>query len=331
MPPKAPAIDNETYLSSSQDWQGWFNRLERTARRKDVWEYFDPDQLDGPTLTKPILPTVDEYLRELNDIAKRDFDEQHNSWEERGRQGREPAQPAEIHVLSTSHIKTLEQRREEHKFRLADYKLNHDVVMGICEGFDRTVDASWMDLTKEAQTPREVVQALRRNVSQTEQETADQASVTYNKVMTAVSRTVDPQEWYKRWEKARMDGERYKIPEVQGRNAISSFLQVSEKMYPTLATTHRVNFQASSNYRIDDQLVTLKVIGDLFIKFAQSESTRDRKRKAAVFGLQQNPDARNGPSSSTQPPTHTSSMTKASSTRGCRRTPTITSLREPRS
>ena len=102
MPPKAPAIDNETYLSSSQDWQGWFNRLERTARRKDVWEYFDPDQLDGPTLTKPVLPTIDTHLKKLNDIARNDYDERYALWEEAGRQGREPVQPAPIQSLNVS-------------------------------------------------------------------------------------------------------------------------------------------------------------------------------------------------------------------------------------
>ena len=83
MPPKAPAIDNETYLTGTQDWQEWFTHLEILARRKEVWDYFDPDQLDGPTLTKPILPTIDAYLRELNDIARRDYDERYvdrRSW-----------------------------------------------------------------------------------------------------------------------------------------------------------------------------------------------------------------------------------------------------------
>ena len=62
----------------------------------------------------------------------------------------------------------------------------------------KTVDASWRSLTREAQTPREVVQALRRNVSQTEQEIIEQACNAYSSAMSTVSWTVDPQKWYKK-------------------------------------------------------------------------------------------------------------------------------------
>src|SRR5947208_3595877 len=48
---------------------------------------------------------------------------------------------------------------------------------------------------------------------------------------------MDPLKWYKNWEHAQIDGEKYGIPEVQGRLAIRQFLDTVQKILPASQIT----------------------------------------------------------------------------------------------
>jgi hypothetical protein len=54
------------FLQTSNDWEKWFTRLKDLSERKRVWNYFDPDLVDGPTLEQPTPLMVDLTLATIN-------------------------------------------------------------------------------------------------------------------------------------------------------------------------------------------------------------------------------------------------------------------------
>src|SRR5271155_1126857 len=65
--------ETTVFLNTPQDWHVWYEYLQRTATSLDVWQLVDPEK--GSDLAKPKLPTVDDYLDELQTEANKDRDQ----------------------------------------------------------------------------------------------------------------------------------------------------------------------------------------------------------------------------------------------------------------
>ena len=70
------------YLQTSNDWEKWFTRLRELAKRKDVWEYFDPDSPDSPTLKRPTPLTVDSTFAAINEARHAEYQNLYTVWED---------------------------------------------------------------------------------------------------------------------------------------------------------------------------------------------------------------------------------------------------------
>jgi len=74
MPPKpTQTIETEVYLRTSDDWEKWFARLRDLAKRKRVWQYYDPNATDGLTFNIPTPLTVDLTLAAINDEREEEY------------------------------------------------------------------------------------------------------------------------------------------------------------------------------------------------------------------------------------------------------------------
>ena len=161
--------------------------------------------------------------------------------------------------------------------------MNYERIESVNTWIDKTVDASWRELAREATNPREVVQALRRNVAQSEGEIVQRISNNYISTLNSLNKSVDSLEWYKKWDNARIDGEKHSIPEVQGQLAISRFLQVIRKVSPSFASTHEINLASDPEYMINKKPVSLKLIGEAFQKYTQIQRSSGTRRGTGVF------------------------------------------------
>jgi hypothetical protein len=275
MPPKqTPTIETEVFLRTFNDWEKWFTRLRELAKRKGVWEYYDPDLANGPTIRRPIPPTVETTLAAINEVRHAEYQAQHDAWEVEGNEQRpEPQPPALVTDLNAQQTKTLEQRRADYKTELEEYKIVNTAYEYVHDWIDQTVDSSWRALASEGSTARELIQAFRRNVSQTDDEIIEKASQAYTTALSAAGKSMDPLEWYKTWEYARMDGEKYRIPEIQGRLAIRRFLDAVRKMSPAFSDLHLLQMQANPDYHIAGKPISLKSIGEAFVRTAQANKT----------------------------------------------------------
>ena len=72
------------------------------------------------------------------------------------------------------------------------YKITNTAHEAIHDWIDKTVDASWKALATEGSTGREIIQALRRNVSQSDVEIIARASRAYLDALKAAYRSIDP-------------------------------------------------------------------------------------------------------------------------------------------
>src|SRR6266480_3277968 len=179
MPPKQTTIETEIYLQTFKDWEKWFTHLRELAKQKDVWEYFNPDHVNGPTLKRPTPPTVDSTLAMINQTQHNEYQAQHDIWEESDEQGPEPQSPALVTDLTVQQTRTLDQRRADYKTQLEEYKIVLNAHKHVCDWINKTVDTSWRTLASEESTAREVIQAFHYNVSQTDDEIIETVSQNY--------------------------------------------------------------------------------------------------------------------------------------------------------
>ena len=197
MPPKSTptTIETETYLQTANDWEKWFMRLQELAIRKDVWEYFNPDA-EGPALKRPTPPTVDRMVEKINKTRMDEYQTQLQIWEEAesDEEGLEPQRPQPITDLTSQQLKNLDQQRNDYKILLEEYKIINTAHEYVRDWIDKTVDASWRRLATRGSTAREVVQALRRNVSQTNNQVIASVSQTYIRTLKTAEKLMDPVE-----------------------------------------------------------------------------------------------------------------------------------------
>ena len=80
-----------------------------------------------------------------------------------------------------------------------------------------------------------------------------------------------------------MNGENYGIPEVQGELAITRFLEATRKMLPAFADLHLLQIHSNPDYQLAGQPISLKNIGDAFMRTAQASRTTGKRGGHGIF------------------------------------------------
>ena len=68
--------EKEVRLDKSEDWEVWYNQLERFTRGKKVWIYLDPDEKEPPALVKlkPLKKDVTAAEVDNQRVANKEYD-----------------------------------------------------------------------------------------------------------------------------------------------------------------------------------------------------------------------------------------------------------------
>lgn len=139
------------------------------------------------------------------------------------------------------------------------------------------VDPKWMRLTGTKKTLKKRVQELRERIGQTDIQQKHQAKLNYNAAIAKAKSKLNPMDWYKTWELARIDAELHKIPDIEGTLAITSFLNAIEAWLPTWADDYHKQLNEAA-FDGKQFTRTLESIGKLFLQEVQRKFSGSRYR-----------------------------------------------------
>jgi hypothetical protein len=263
-------------LTSPQDWHVWFEHLQRTAIGLGVWQFVDPDGNETNDLVEPKIPTVDDYLDEIHTSLIRAHRE--------ANQDRDPMPPAPSRPeqLTDGQRQILAERREDWKLRDRVYSRQLASYNQLFSWVNESVSSSWMGLTPAKGTLRAIVRELKRQASPTI--TLERVTVqTEYREALKTNKSMNVNNWYQRWEKARKQAVRCKFSELDDPTAVKDFLDAVSIFLPSFAEyqKNRLNdlFLANS-----PDLPKLDAIGLLFHNaWRDHEATKSSKRAGGIF------------------------------------------------
>lgn len=263
-------------LTSPQDWHVWFEHLQRTATGLNVWSFVDPDGDATNDLIEPKIPTVDDYLDEIHASLIRAHIEANRD--------RDPIPPAppRPQELADGQRKILAERREDWKLKDRVYSRQLSSYNQLFSWVNESVSSSWMGLTPPNGTLRAIVKELKRQASPTT--TLERVAVqTEYREALKTTKSVNVDNWYQRWEKARKQAVRCKFSELDDPTAVKDFLDAVSVFLPTFAEyqKNRLNDLFLTN---SSDIPKLDAIGLLFHNaWRDHEATKSSKRAGGIF------------------------------------------------
>ena len=243
---------SEVLLSRSSEWSSWYEKFVSRAQTAKIFKYVDIDE-DGPTLVEPQEPiTADARLEQLNATA-------HSAWESTGRVDAAPEPATDL----TEQEWTKHGRQwNEFKARMAAFATYQRAYADLAVWIQSTVDEHYYANASSKSDIRTIVRDLKSSLAPTSAEEKELARLKYRHVLTQTKR-VKPEDWLVAWNKAKLDGEKHKIPEIDGESGINDFLTAVSAFDATWATQQRT--QIMNRRKLDGKTdVTLRLLSELF-------------------------------------------------------------------
>ena len=280
-------------LREPAQWSQWFRKFNRQARALDIFKYVDIET-DGPELTKPTMPTEASVLDDFHDQAMKIHERTLQAWEQLPDDQRQvqlrPTTPTRQATLDDIGFKTLAARQNQHRIELSVYNTERDAYSKLNVWITNNVDHAWLQLTPETGVIRDIVRSLRDKLSLTDEREKERVRQVYKQALKGARRSVNPEEWFKRWDLARLDGEKQEISEVEGQLAITDFLDATANIFPGWSERQKTFFNNNQVYGLGST-VTLQQVGQAFI--TEYRTLAIKKASGSAFPAVESPSNSN--------------------------------------
>ncbi|KJZ68175.1 hypothetical protein HIM_11928 [Hirsutella minnesotensis 3608] len=268
---------SEVTLSKPSEWASWYDDFVSRAETSKVFDFVNIEK-DAPILEEPKEPMTSEEMLEL--LNKSAF----NAWARAYQQNAASAgpRPDPATDLTDGQWTRLTRLQSEYKVKLATFANRQRAYAELAVWVRSTVDKTYLGNTTSKSDLRTIVRDLKSSLAPSEDEQKEEARLRYRQVLTQTKR-VKPEDWLVAWNKAKLDGERHKIAELEGQSALNDFLTATSAFDATWASQQKVQIMNSKKFglKID---VTLRALGELFQE--QVRSTRmSSKLSDSVFAV----------------------------------------------
>ncbi|OAQ57833.1 integrase core domain-containing protein [Purpureocillium lilacinum] len=263
------AAKSEVMLSRPSEWTAWYEDFVSRAETSKIFDFVNIDK-DYPTLEEPMEPlTSDEMLERLNKTA-------HDLWavamhSDAATAGPRPEPAAD---LTDAQWVRLGRLQAEYKVKLAAFANRQRAYAELAIWVRSTVDKAYLGNTTSKSDLRTIVRDLKSSLAPSEDEQKEEARLRYRQVLVQTKR-IKPEDWLVVWNKAKLEGEKHKIAELDGQSAVNDFLAAVSAFDATWASQQKVQIMNSRKFGLNMD-VTLRALGELFHEHVRSSRVSSR-------------------------------------------------------
>ncbi|PHH92205.1 hypothetical protein CDD83_8405 [Cordyceps sp. RAO-2017] len=236
---------SEVILSKPSDWADWYEDFVARAETSRIIKYVDIDQ-EGPELVEPQEPmTSEELLAKLNRDASA-------AWMQASQANPDAAgpRPEPAEDLTNAQWNRIARLQAEYKVKIVTYSNYQRAYADLAAWVRSTVDKTYLGNTSSKSNLRTIIRELKSSLAPTDTEQFDEARLRYRQVLSQTKR-VKPEDWIVAWNKARLEGEKHKIPELQGYAGTSDFLTAVTTFDPAWAKNQIGQVAANRKRNLD--------------------------------------------------------------------------------
>ncbi|XP_044715983.1 uncharacterized protein HRG_10157 [Hirsutella rhossiliensis] len=241
--PNRVAAKSEVILCKPSDWADWYEDFVARAETSKILKHVDIDQ-EGPGLVELQEPMTSEQLlaKHLRDATA--------TWTQafRVNPGTAGPRPELAEDLTDAQWNRIARLQAEYKVKMVTYSNHQRAYTDLAAWVRSTVDKTYLGNTSSKSNLRTIVRELKSSLAPTDTEQFDEARLKYRQVLGQTKR-VKPEDWLVAWNKARLEGERRKIPELQGHAGISDFLTAVTTFDPVVFRADLLNLASEPGTR----------------------------------------------------------------------------------
>jgi hypothetical protein len=220
-------------LNGPEDWHDWLDCIKDLSTSKRVWAYVDPSLTTAPALVEPSVPTVRDVMP-TQAVAAAD-----TAAAAAAADG--AAAPPTVTVLDLDENQRaalgILQRTYAQEFAL--WQAKDSALQHVNDVIKATTGQHYQAYITGVTAPYERIKALKQRVCPTDTARTDEVRDAYRAALAGL-RSTDWQAWLHGWEKALKDGQRLKIPEVQGTYPTKDFLRAVAPVTRTFTEVQEV-------------------------------------------------------------------------------------------
>ncbi|KAJ6436283.1 integrase core domain-containing protein [Purpureocillium lavendulum] len=268
------AARSEVTLSRPSEWTAWYEDFVSRAETSKIFDFVDIEK-DSPTLEEPLEPlTSDEMLDRINKAA-------YDYWTmamhtDAATAGPRPDPAAD---LTDAQWTRLGRLQSEYKVKLATFANRQRAYAELAIWVRSTVDKAYLGNTTSKSDLRTIVRDLKSSLAPSEDEQKEEARLRCRQVLTQTKR-VKPEDWLVVWNKAKLEGEKHKIAELEGQSAVNDFLTAVSAFDATWASQQKVQIMNSKKFGLKMD-VTIRALGELFHEHVRSSRASSRLADSA--------------------------------------------------
>ncbi|KJZ69778.1 hypothetical protein HIM_10837 [Hirsutella minnesotensis 3608] len=262
-------------LTKPSDWADWYEDFVARAETSKILKYVDIDkvQLDLVEPQEPI--TSEELLAKINSDAQEAWIQAFT--ENPDNTGPRP-EPAED--LTDTQWNRIARLQAEYKVKMVTYSNHQRAYADLAAWVRSTVDKSYLGNASSKSNLRTIVRELKSSLAPTSNEQKEEARRNYRQILTQ-TKGVKVEAWLVAWNKAKLEGERHKIPELEGDAAINDFLTAVSAFDSTWSKQYR-GLIASNRKTQDKDGYSLRQLAELFAEEVRSTRVAS-KQSDSVF------------------------------------------------
>ncbi|KAJ4168379.1 hypothetical protein NW754_002251 [Fusarium falciforme] len=268
---------SDVTLSRPSEWTSWYDDFVSRAETSKIFDFVDIDK-DAPILEEPKEPISSEEMLELLNKAA------YEAWTHANQQNAAAAgpRPEPATDLTDGQWIRLTRLQSEYKVKLATFANRQRAYAELAVWVRSTVDKTYLGNTTSKSDLRTIVRDLKSSLAPSEDEQKEEARLRYRQVLAQTKR-VKPEDWLVAWNKAKLEGERHKIAELEGQSALNDFLTAVSAFDATWASQQKVQIMNNKKFGLKMD-VTLRALGELFHEHVRS--TRMTSKMAdSVFAV----------------------------------------------
>lgn len=174
--------------------------------------------------------TSEDMLIQLNKAAL-------VAWEQASQQNAVTAgaRPEPLTDLTDKQWMHLTRLQSEYRVKLATFANRQRGYAELAVWVRSTVDKSYLGNTTSKSDLRTMVRDLKSSLAPSDDEQKEEARLRYRQVLAQTKR-VKPEDWLVAWTKARLEGEKQRIAELEGQSALNDFLTAASAFDATWAS-----------------------------------------------------------------------------------------------
>jgi hypothetical protein len=169
--------------------------IRTAAKEYDIWQYIDPDR-EEETLTEPTYPSVESVNNTVTAYSQLNDDE-----------------------------KTQYQRlTKEHDRQIAKFDRRQRGMAAIMTEIQRTVSKGYLEYILEADSPRQMLVALKQRLATTDKRREEELATLYKGLQKAPT-TSGIEDWLRNWESIYAQCKKHDVPDVHKPRAVNDFIK----------------------------------------------------------------------------------------------------------